>query len=88
VGLVSEQNVLNHVGVRINPMAKFQPATHVHRFKMMNALDMVQIHFLLCVMFARQSQLRSVLQGLTPELILSQKCHTIYVHMGPICNDC
>ena len=43
---------------------------------------------LLCVMFARPSELRSVLQGLIPVLILSQKCHTIYVHMGPICNGC
>ena len=34
------------------------------------------------------SELRSVLQGLIPELILSQKCNTVYVHMGPICNGC
>ena len=31
MGLVSEQNVMNHMGVRINPTAQFQPATHVHR---------------------------------------------------------
>ena len=37
-GLVSEQNVTNHMAVRINPMAQFQ-ATHVCRFKMPNALD-------------------------------------------------
>jgi len=43
-GFVSEQNVTNHVGVRINPTAQFQPATHVHRFKMLNALDVVWIH--------------------------------------------
>ena len=40
--------------------------------------------FLLCVMFARLSELRSVLHGLIPELILSQKCNTLDVHMGPI----
>ena len=39
-------------------------------------------------MFAILSELRSVLQGLIPELLLSQKCNTIYVHMGPICSDC
>ena len=39
-------------------------------------------------MFARLSELRSVLQGLIPELIRSQKCHNLYVHMGPICNVC
>ena len=39
-------------------------------------------------MFARLSELRSVLQGLTSERILSQKCNTVHVHMGPICNVC
>jgi hypothetical protein len=29
------------MGVRINPTAQFQPATHVRRFKVLNALDMV-----------------------------------------------
>jgi hypothetical protein len=42
----------------------------------------------LCVMFARPSELSSVLQGLIPDLILSQKCNSVYVHMGPICNGC
>jgi hypothetical protein len=44
IGLVCEQNVTNHMGVRINPMAQFHLATHVHGFKMVNALDVVQIH--------------------------------------------
>jgi len=70
------------LGVRINPTAQFQPATHVCRYKVLIALDI----FLLCVMFARLSELRSVLQGLIPELILSRKYYTVYVHMGPICN--
>ena len=39
-------------------------------------------------MFARLSELRSVLQGLVPELLLSQKCNTVYVQMGPICSGC
>jgi hypothetical protein len=42
--LIGEQNVTNHMGVRINPTTQFQPATHVRRFKMLNALDMVRIH--------------------------------------------
>jgi len=44
MSLVGEQNVMNHVGVRINPTAQFQLATHVRRFKMLNALDVVRIH--------------------------------------------
>ena len=39
-------------------------------------------------MFARLSGLKLVLQGSIPELILSQKCNTVYVHMGPICKGC
>jgi len=39
-------------------------------------------------MFARLSKLKPVLQSLIPELILSQNCNTVYVHMGPICNGC
>ena len=44
IGLIGEQNVTNHTGVRINPTAQIQPATHVRRFRMLNALDVVQIH--------------------------------------------
>jgi hypothetical protein len=43
---------------------------------------------LLYVVFARLSELRSVLQDLIPELILSPKCHNVYVQKGPICNGC
>src|SRR5215469_262091 len=43
-GLIGEQNVTNHTGVRINPTAQIQPATHVRRFKMLNSLDVVRIH--------------------------------------------
>jgi len=35
MALVGEQNVMNHMGVRINPTAQFQPATHVRTFKML-----------------------------------------------------
>jgi hypothetical protein len=43
-GFISEQNVTSHMGVRINPTAQFQPATHVCRFKMLNVLDVVWLH--------------------------------------------
>jgi hypothetical protein len=43
VGLVGEQNVMNRIGVRIDPTTVFQLATHVHRFKMLNVLDVVWI---------------------------------------------
>jgi len=33
MGLVNEQNVMNHMGVRINATAQFQPATHVRRLR-------------------------------------------------------
>jgi hypothetical protein len=41
-------NFTNYIGVKINPMAELQPATHVHRFKVLNAIDMVGIQSL-CV---------------------------------------
>ena len=44
MGLAAEQNVTNHVGIRINPAAQFELARHVHRFKMLNALDVVRLH--------------------------------------------
>jgi hypothetical protein len=44
MGFVGEQNIMKHMGVRINPTAQFQPGTHVRRFKMLNALDVVWIH--------------------------------------------
>jgi len=34
-------------------------------------------------MFARLSELRSVLQGVFPELVLREKCNTVNVHMVP-----
>jgi len=41
MGLVSEQNITDHMGVRVNPVAQFQLATYVRRFKMLNVLDVV-----------------------------------------------
>ena len=38
MGLVSEQNVMNHMGVRFNPTAQFQLATNVCRFNMLIVL--------------------------------------------------
>jgi hypothetical protein len=40
MGLVGEQNVMNHMGVRIQGQNSNQ-LTHVGTFKMLNALDMV-----------------------------------------------
>ena len=36
MGLVGEQSVTNHIGLRINPTAHFQLATHIRKFKMLN----------------------------------------------------
>jgi len=38
MGLDVKQDATNNLGVNINPMANFQPATHVRRFKMLHAL--------------------------------------------------
>jgi hypothetical protein len=43
-GFLSQQNVTSHMGLRINPTAKFQLATHVQRFNMLNVLDVVWLH--------------------------------------------
>jgi hypothetical protein len=43
MGLIGEQIFTNNKGVRINPTTQFQPATHVSRFKMLDALDVVWI---------------------------------------------
>ena len=48
MGLDGKQDATNNLGVNINPMANFQPATHVSRFKMLNALDVVRIPVLPC----------------------------------------
>jgi len=48
MSLVGEQNVNNHVGVRINPPAEFQPATHVRRPKILNSLVMVWMQCCVC----------------------------------------
>jgi len=46
MGLVSEKNVTNRMGLTINPTVQFQTATHVRRFKMLKALDglIVAVH--------------------------------------------
>jgi len=56
MGLVSERNVTNHIGVKINPAAQFQLATHVCRFKMLDVLDVVWI--------AHKVNMRELLQGI------------------------
>ena len=88
MGLVSEQNVMNRMGVKINPTAQFQPASHVRRFMLLDVLDMVRIHSLRLYCSPDSQELRSVLQGLISEVIPSQKCHTVYVYMGLNCNGC
>jgi len=41
--LVGEQNVTNHIGLRINPTTQFQLATHVRRVKMLNPIHGIVI---------------------------------------------
>jgi len=38
----SKQNIVNHLGVNINPVSEFQVAKHVCLFKVLNALDMCE----------------------------------------------
>jgi len=53
MGLDGKQDATNNLGVNIDPMANFTPATDVSRFKMLNALDVVRISVLPCVMLRR-----------------------------------
>jgi len=57
VGVVSEQNVMNHMGVRINPTAQFQPTTNAHRFKMLDVVQMQHNHHLELVDICSQLEL-------------------------------
>jgi len=41
--LISKQNVTKHLWININATAKFQSATYVRMFQMLNAFVMVQI---------------------------------------------
>jgi hypothetical protein len=41
MGIIGEQNVTNHMGVRINPTTQFEPATYVRSFKILNALYVI-----------------------------------------------
>jgi hypothetical protein len=50
------------MGVRINPTAQIQPATHVRRFKMLNAFDVVRIHSF-CVQCSPDSHARNTEAG-------------------------
>jgi hypothetical protein len=43
VDLISKQNVTKHLWININATAKFQSATYVHMFQILNGLVMVQI---------------------------------------------
>jgi hypothetical protein len=43
MGLVGKQNVTNLLGISINPMADFEPATHTCRLKLVTALCVVWI---------------------------------------------
>jgi hypothetical protein len=54
-GLDGTQGATNNLEFDVNPMANIQPATHVSRFKMLNALNVVHIPVLPCVMFCRLS---------------------------------
>jgi hypothetical protein len=61
--LDGKQDTKNNLGVNINPMANFKPTTHVSRFKMLNALDVVRIPVLPCVMLYRLSSSQNIQKG-------------------------
>jgi len=44
IGLVGEQSVAITLGASIKTMAVFQLAAHIRTFKMLNALDVAQLH--------------------------------------------
>jgi hypothetical protein len=55
MGLDGKQDATNNLGFNVNPIANFQPATRVSRFKMLNALVVVRVPVLSCVMLYRLS---------------------------------
>jgi hypothetical protein len=50
------------MGVRINPTAQFQPATHVRRFKMLKALDYHVWGYMKAMVYAHKVNKRELLQ--------------------------
>lgn len=55
LGLDSKQDATINLGVDVNPIANFQLATHVSKFKILKALNVVLISVLPCVMLCRIS---------------------------------
>lgn len=55
MGLVGKQNVTNLLGISINAVADFEPATHTCRLKLLTALCVVW-KLLLCVLFSRYTR--------------------------------
>jgi hypothetical protein len=55
MGLVSEQNVMNHMAVRINPAAEFQPANPWWQVQDAECTGYGMDTILLCVTFTRTS---------------------------------
>jgi len=55
MGLVGEQNVMNHMGVRINPVAEFQPANLCWQVEDAECTGYGMDTIPLCVTFTRTS---------------------------------
>ena len=55
MGLVGEQNVMNHMGVRINPAAEFQPANPCWQVQNAECTGYGMDTILLCVTFTSTS---------------------------------
>jgi len=55
MGLEGEQNVMNHTGVRINPVAEFQPANPCWQVQDAECMGYGMDTILLCVTFTRPS---------------------------------
>ena len=86
MGLLGEQNITNHIGVMINATARFQPATRVHKFKMLKLRRMC---------YGYNPSLFNVRHTLRVEVSTTglnnranSESYTVYVHVGPICNGC
>jgi hypothetical protein len=52
---LGEQNVMNYMGVRINPAAEFQPANPCHQVQDAECAGYGMDTILLCVTFTRRS---------------------------------
>jgi hypothetical protein len=82
--LDGKQDAKNNLGVNSKPMSNFKPTTHVSSFKILNALNVVRIPVLPCVMLHRLSS-QNIQKGCNPMCTSSRILlyHVNYMFLFP-----